>query len=144
MVVLCLRFRTGTQVLIYFPVLLQISSVTLGQLLWEKHVETPTWLTNPGPHAMFQKGHSSRFTKGQGWGNATPKITVCCPVTLQLWAPAAHRAPGDMGVFRTSVENEQEIAWKGSATGWLLVHTVEQEALGAAATQSFQLLLNFH
>lgn len=97
MVVLCLRFRTGTQILIYFPVLLQISSVTLGQLLWEKHVKTPKWLTNPRPFSKRGIAAYSQRDKDEGKltvVRATPKMTVCCPITFQLWAPAAHCAQG--------------------------------------------------
>lgn len=102
MVVLCLRFRTGTQILIYFPVLLQISSVTLGQLLWEKHVKAPKWLTNPSPFSKRGIAADSQRDKHVGTlpvARATPKVTVCCPITFQFWAPAGHRAPREMSVF---------------------------------------------
>lgn len=72
-------FRTGTQILIYFPVLLKISSVTLGQLLWEKHAKAPKWLTNLSPFSKRgiaadsqRDKHMRRLTVAR----AIPKVSV--------------------------------------------------------------------
>lgn len=135
MVVLCLRFRTGTQILIYFPVLLQISSVTLGQLLWEKHVKAPKWLMNPSPFSRRVIAADSQKGKHVGMltiARATHKATVCCPNTFQFWAPAA---PEEMAVFWKGIVNEQKMVWEGSAG------TVEQAVLGPAPFHGFQILL---
>lgn len=135
MVVLCLRFRTGTQILIYFPVLLQISSVTLGQLLWEIHVKAPKWLTNLSPFSKRGTAADSQRDKYVGMltvARANPKVTVCCPTTFQFWAPESSCAPGKMAVFWRPMENEQEISCLLTSSG-----SVEQAALGAAASCGF-------
>lgn len=116
MVVLCLKFRTGTQILIYFPVLLQISSVTSGQLLWEKHVKAPKWLMNPSPFTKRGIAADSQREKHMGMlitAKAIPKVTVFYHITDQFWAPRGLRASRRMAAFWMVMENEQEVAWKG-------------------------------
>lgn len=81
MVVLCLRFRTGTQILIYFPVLLQISSVTSGQLLWEKHVKAPKWLMNPSACTKRSMAADSQREK-LAIAKAIPRVMQCSTTTL--------------------------------------------------------------
>lgn len=85
MVVLCLRFRTGTQILIYFPVLLQISSVTSGQLLWEKHVKAPKRLMNPSACTKRSMAADSQREKHMGMlavAKAIPRVMQCSATTL--------------------------------------------------------------
>lgn len=85
MVVLCLRFRTGTQILIYFPVLLQISSVTLGQLLWEKQVKTPKYLRSLiclSKRGIAADAQMEKHVEMLIEAKTTPKLTGCCPITF--------------------------------------------------------------
>lgn len=123
MVVLCLRFWTGTQILIYFPVLLQISSVTSGQLLWEKHVKAPKWLMNPSPFTKRGIAADSQREKHMGMvtiAKTIPKVTVFYHITCQFWAPRSKclslPASRRMAAFWMVVENEQEVAWEGGTS----------------------------
>lgn len=119
MVVFCLRIQTGTQILIYFPVLLQISSVTSGQLLWEKHVKAPQWLMNPSPFTKRGIAADSQREKHMGMlaiAKAIPKVTVFYHITWQFWAPRGFRASRRMAAFWTVMENEQEVAWEGGVS----------------------------
>ena len=137
MVVLCLRFRTGTQILIYFPVLLQISSVTLSQLLWETHVKAPEWLMNTSPCSKRDIAADSQRDKHTGMmtvGRAIPKVSVQ-PHQVPLLSTSRLLCPrGDVWM---PMENEQEMAWRGSAAVWPPVGTLEQAVLGTACFHGF-------
>lgn len=141
MVVLCLRFRTGTQILIYFPVLLQISSATSGQLLWEKHVKAPKWLMNPSPFTKRGIAADSQREKHMGMltiAKAIPQVTVS---VLPHHLPEHQEASVPRGEWLPS-----EWSWKmsrrwhrreGSAALWPPVDTLGAESLGICSLSWF-------
>lgn len=146
-VVLCLRFRTGTQILIYFPVLLQTSFATSGQLLWERHVKAPQWLMNLSPFSKRGIAADSQREKHMAMlttAKAIPKVSV---LPHHLPVLSAKRPPA-LGEWLPS-----EWSWKmsrrwhgreGSAAPDLLWVLLEQAVLGIAPSHGFQVLLSFH
>lgn len=119
MVVLCLKFRAGTQILIYFPVLLQISSVTLGQLLWEKHAKAPKWLTSPSPFSKMGIVADSQRDKLVGTltiAGAIPK-TIVLPHHFQILSISRPPCPrGDGCLLKTNGK------WVGDGMGGMNCH----------------------
>lgn len=153
MVVLCLRFRTGTQILIYFPVLLQISSATSGQLLWEKHVKAPKWLMNPSPFTKRGIAADSQREKHMGMltiAKASPQVTVSVlPHLLPVLSTKKPLCLNEKGCLLNGHGK-----WAGGGMGgrdqlpsdllWILLEWSSLSWFPWVPSHGFHPLLNFH